>query len=170
MDVWLPMLGDIADEIGKGAVIQLCSSGQWPPTIAEIRDTALSVSEGDVVAPPAWEAWERALEGRVGCPMEARVLRLIGGTWEIKHTNNIGVTRSNYIKAYNDIATAERQRRLALPSVSRLALSHRQESPGQIKIIDTDTDADADDEIRRPTPQELTDLLAGLVGRVSTDG
>jgi hypothetical protein len=110
-EVWSKMLTDIDDKYGKAAVVQLCTSGQWPPTIAEIRETALTLTDGDVVPPSPWEAWERVVNGRVETDIEKRALKLIGGTWEIKHTENQGVTRSNFVKAYGELVERDRRRR-----------------------------------------------------------
>jgi hypothetical protein len=150
------MLHDIDDHTGKAAVIQLCSSGQWPPTVAEIREMELTIREGDVVAPSPWEAWEQALDGRSVTPIENRALKLIGGTWEIKHTKNQGVTRSNFVKAYGELLESDRRRRLALPSVKRLAESNR---PPEVTPVEKRIEQPAS---RPATQEEVREMINKL--------
>ena len=123
-NTWAESLLDIPDLYGFAAVKELCASRDWPPSVNQIREMALCLAEGDVVAPSPWEAWERALEGRVETDIEKRALKLIGGPWEIKHTESQGVTRSNFVKAYGELVERDRRRRLALPSVKALAASN----------------------------------------------
>lgn len=148
------MLSDIDDNIGKASIIQLCSSGQWPPTISEIRETAISVLDGDVAEPSAWESWERVLDCRTVSETEKRVLNLVGGSWEIRNTKNIGVLRSNYIKAYQEITDADRKRRLAIPSVAKLAESNR---PPEVTPVDRQIESPHN--VDHPIPGEVSALL-----------
>lgn len=148
------MLDDVDDTIGEAAVVQLCSSGDFPPTIAQIRETALSLSEGDVVAPSPWEAWERVLGGRVETDIEKRALKLIGGTWELRRTENQGVTRSNFVKAYNDLLTKDRQRRLAIKGVKALAASNR---PPEVTPVERRLGKP--EKVIRATQQQVSEML-----------
>jgi hypothetical protein len=149
------MLTDIDDKHGKAAVVQLCTSGQWPPTIADIRETALTLTDGDVVPPSPWEAWERVLDGAVETDIEKRALKLIGGTWEIKHTENQGVTRSNFVKAYGELVERDRRRRLALPSVKALASSNRQKP----EVTPVERQIEEPREIRKADPATVSEML-----------
>jgi hypothetical protein len=149
------MLTDIDDQYGKAAVLQLCTSGQWPPTIADIRETALTLTDGDVVPPSPWEAWERVVDGRVETNIEKRALKLIGGTWEIKHTENQGVTQSNFVKAYGELVERDRRRRLALPSVKALAESNRPKS----EVTPVERQIEEPREIRKADPATVSEML-----------
>ena len=154
-EVWLKMLGDIPEHLGEAAVIQLCSSEVYPPTISQIRETALDLSEGNVSAPSAWEAWERALEGQPGTSTEVRALKAVGGSWGLKHAEHIGVTRSNFVQAYTELMDRERKRRLAIPVVKLLARENKPETvPLEVKIEEAS--------LTPPTPEEVKELLKGL--------
>jgi hypothetical protein len=163
------MLDDVDDTIGEAAVVQLCSSRDFPPTIAQIRETVLSLSEGDVVPPSPWEAWERVLSGasfasgseesvnhyRNLSEMERRTVNLLGGAYEIRHAENQGVTRSNFVKAYNDLLTKDRQRRLAIKGVKALASSNRQKP----EVTPVERQIDEPREIRKADPATVSEML-----------
>jgi len=160
MDVWLPMLRDIDDETGKAAVIQLCSAGNFPPSISDIRETALILAEGDVVATSPWESWERALEGRVESNIEKRALKLIGGSWALKSDAKPGVTRSAYINAYTELCERDRRRRLAIPAIKALTERRR------IEIEQSTSTSTSERKDVPMLPQSPTDA-AGLQARKS---
>jgi len=148
-------LSDVNDKNGLAAVAQLCSSEVYPPTISQIRETALDLSEGNVSSPSAWEAWERALEGQPGTSIEVRALAAVGGSWGLKHSENIGVTRSNFVQAYTELMDRERKRRLAIPVVKLLARENKPETvPLEVKIEEAS--------LTHPTPEEVKELLKGL--------
>ena len=150
-------MSDVDDKNGLAAVAQLCSSEVYPPTISQIREMALDLSEGNVSAPSAWEAWERALEGQPGTSIEVRALAAVGGSWGLKHSENIGVTRSNFVQAYTELMDRERKRRLAIPVVKLLASEHKHEPvtvPVEVQI-----EAES---LTPPTPEEVKELLKGL--------
>jgi hypothetical protein len=151
------MLGDIPGHLGEAAVIQLCSSEVYPPTISQIRETALDLSEGAVSKPSAWEAWERALEGQPGTSVEERALRLVGGSYEVSHSENIGVTRSNFVKAYSELIDRDRKRRLAIPVVKLLAENNNPEP------IETHVDSQQEEDFVPATAEQIRDLLRGLL-------
>jgi hypothetical protein len=155
-DVWRDSFADIPDLYGVAAVKELCASRDWPPSVNQIREMALCLAEGDVVPPSPWEAWERALDGRSATPIEKRTLKLIGGRWEIDHTENQGVTRSNFVKAYAELVEHDRRRRLALPSVKALAASNRK------KLEETPVERQIEEKPRhRATPEEVLEIMKG---------
>jgi hypothetical protein len=154
--VWRELLSDVDDKNGLAAVAQLCSSEVYPPTISQIREMALDLSEGNVSAPSAWEAWERALEGQPGTSIEVRALAAVGGSWSLKHSENIGVTRSNFVQAYTELMDRERKRRLAIPAVQLLADGQRSEPMSPVEAYVEECD------ITPPTPSEVKELLKGL--------
>ena len=174
-NTWAESLLDIPDLYGFAAVKELCASRDWPPSVNQIREMALCLANGDVVPPSPWEAWERVLSGASFAPgseesvnhyrslseMERRTVNLIGGAYEIRHTENQGVTRSNFVKAYGELVERDRRRRLALPSVKALASSNRQKpevTPAKRQIKEPS---------RRPaTREEVSEMLrkAGYAG------
>jgi hypothetical protein len=154
-DVWGELLYDIPNLYGFAAVKELCASMEWPPTVSQIRDMALCLAEGDVVPPSPWEAWERVLDGNSVTAIEKRALRLIGGTWEIKHTDNQGVTRSNFVKAYGELVERDRRRRLALPSVKALASSNRQKP----EVTPVERQIEEPRDIRKADPATVSEML-----------
>lgn len=156
-EIWHGLLSDVPDETGIAAVAQLCASEVYPPTISQIREKALDLAEGNVAAPSAWEAWDRALQGQPGTSIEKRARELIGGSWEIHHSENIGVTRSNFVKAYSELLDRDRKRRLAIPAVKILADENRpepEETPVDSRIESSDYVA--------ATPEQVKKLLLGL--------
>ena len=162
MRVWSRMLSDVDGAKGRIAITQLCASGEHPPTIAEIRKLATLLRGGRLSPPTAFEAWERALDGRCDTDVEKRALKCCGGEWEIRHGENIGVTRSNFVRAYNDFLTTAMVALTALPEARFIAAENRQ---SEIEYKQTSEESEI------PTPpnaEELAALLAGLNGRVST--
>lgn len=118
------MLKDIDDRHGQAAVVQLCGSGEYPPTIAQIRSLAHDLGSGRLTAPSPWEAWERVCDPDCAqslTDVEKRALKVIGGTWAIKNSDSIGVERSNFVRAYQDFLNTERKRNTAIPEVRKIA-------------------------------------------------
>lgn len=147
-------LQEIPNEYGDAAVKQLCASGVHPPGISEIREMAFCLAKGDVAVPSPWEAWERVMQGKADTDLEKRALELVGGAWELRNTQNQGVTRSNFVKAYGELEERDRRRRLALPEAKALAASNR---PPKI----TPPERQIAEPPRKPaTPEEIRELLS----------
>lgn len=128
------MLRDLDDRYGKAAVLQLCGSCEFPPSISQIRQMALNLASGSVSPPSAWEAWETALQGRYEALGEIgkRALAAIGGAWALKKTGSPGVERSNFIRAYTEFLDRYRADRLAIPEVLQLAHGNAPAIPARV--------------------------------------
>lgn len=127
-ETWNQLLADVSDEHGLAAALQLCGSSDWPPTIAQIRSLAFDLSQGRLIPPSAWEAWERVQEAvRYPeqsynlTPIEKRALDVIGGIWAIKRSENVGVERSNFVKAYEAMLQTDRIKQMSMPIIKQLA-------------------------------------------------
>lgn len=57
MQLWYAQLRDIPDDVAQLALHKWVATNKWPPTIAEIRETAANITHGDSLT---WgEAWEK---------------------------------------------------------------------------------------------------------------
>lgn len=126
------MLSDIDPKYGLAAVTELCGSGEWPPSISQIRKAALNLSRGELSQPSGWEAWERVFElcrgGEVKLSkIESRALEVIGGTWTVKHSENVEITRSQFLKAYNEFLDRHDRELCAIPVARQIAEANRPE-------------------------------------------
>jgi len=154
------MLKDVNGKYGVAAVVQLCGSCEYPPTISQIREMALNLSGGRVTPPSPWEAWENVVNGKELSGIEKRALSIIGGNFAVKRSTNIGVERSNFVKAYADLLNTDRRMKLAIPEVKQLV------SENTPDITQPGCQIEEKEEINRPTPEELKELLSGLVTKV----
>lgn len=152
------MLSDIDPRYGLAAVTELCGSCEWPPSIAQIRKAALNLSRGELSQPSAWEAWERVLDFCRGneislCKIESRALEVIGGTWTVKHSDNVEIVRSQFLKAYNEFLERHDREICAIPVAKQLAESNRPEvTPVERRISEPE-------KIEIGTRQEISDML-----------
>jgi hypothetical protein len=126
--VWSRMLRDLDPKYGLAAVTELCGSGDYPPTIAQIRRTAHNLERGHVAPPSPWEAWERAIAGTPGGSIEARAIDLVGGTWAIRHGENPEVLRSQFLRCYSELLERHDREACAVTEVRQLAEDNRDES------------------------------------------
>lgn len=57
MELWYAQLRDIPNDVAELALHKWVATNKWPPTIAEIRETAANITHGDSLT---WgEAWEK---------------------------------------------------------------------------------------------------------------
>jgi hypothetical protein len=151
--VWSRMLRDIDPKYGLHAVVELCGSGDYPPTIAQIRKTAHNLSRGHVAPPSPWEAWERAIAGTPGGSIEERAINLIGGSWAIKHSENPEVLRSQFLRCYSELLEKHDREACAIAGVLQLAESNREE------IIPPERRVSEPERIDPGTPEQISALL-----------
>lgn len=72
-EVWYELLKDIPYEQAKAAVMKHSLTSKWSPTIAEIRESAVSITEPEKSWSDGWEQVRRAI-GRYGYCNEADAL------------------------------------------------------------------------------------------------
>lgn len=158
------MLSDIENTKGQAAVVQLCGSCEFPPTISQIRAMALNLAQGRVAAPSAWEAWEMALQGHYDAlgTIGKRALDVIGGSWAIKNTESPGVERSNFIKAYTEFMDRHRAELLAIPEVKQFAAASAQPDLPRLSQENTDHDHTQDPDFEPVTPEMIKNILSKI--------
>ncbi len=129
--VWYQMLMDIPYEVLSLAVQHHIATGQYPPTIAEIRSRCADIlcSELD-----DWtEAWSKVLDvvsryglnnGQEGIKQLDRVtveaVKRVG-YWAICNSENIAIERANFRTAYEQIVEKEKQKAV-IPEPLRLQI------------------------------------------------
>lgn len=151
--VWCRMLSDIDPKYGLAAVTELCGSGDWPPSIAQIRKTSVNLSRGELSQPSAWEAWERATKGDESTEIEKRAVNLIGGSWAIKRSENPEMLRSQFLKCYSELLERHDRELCSIPVAKQLAESNRPEvTPVERRISEPE-------KIELGTRQEISDML-----------
>ena len=120
MDLWYGQLQDISYEVAEVALNKWVATSKWSPTIADIREMALDVTQGEKkTAADAWENVQKAIR-RYGSYREAdamnsfdestrRAVASIGGFKNICLSEQPGIERAAFLKIYD--MEAERQRR-----------------------------------------------------------
>ena len=109
ISVWHMSLKDLSGEIVLRAAELWVLTEEKFPTIAGIR--RLSAEVAGVLAPSGTDAWAEVMAcisemgRRPEHPAVAKAAQLIGW-WELRHSENITATRSQFLKAYGDISTA----------------------------------------------------------------
>ena len=127
VNVWLDLLKDIDPKCLIQATRQLASQpGQWPPTVGDVRSLAVDLSMGQYAPVSEYEAWERALRVSRGEQIatseeEKRALNMIGGTWQIKHSENLSFDRKAFTSHYSELINRKKRIESALPEVKQIA-------------------------------------------------
>lgn len=128
-------LADLDYPLANAAVEQIIGSSRWLPTVAEIRERALSLTSGEVR--PGGEAWGSVLKaisrrgrGRVpGVDFEFRdpvvhdAVRALG--WiQLCDSENATADRARFVELYDRLAVQHRRQKLTenLPAVKRYQL------------------------------------------------
>ena len=124
-DVWQEMLSDLPDELLVAAVRSHLERSQWLPSIAEIRQAAVSLmrqaSPAEQSAIDAWGDVKHAI-ARIGSynvpsfdnPITARVVRRMGWREICLSEDPEGVIRAQFERYYN--GEMERAERIAAQS------------------------------------------------------
>ena len=128
VNLWFSVLKDLPADCVRGAAMHfIASAREWPPTVGQVREMATMLSMGELAPRSPWEALERILEKCGGDEtieldwLEKRALKVIGGTWAIKNSTDVGRVRNHFVMAYRDFSTAKHQRAMAMPRVRQLA-------------------------------------------------
>lgn len=114
MDLWFKELCDIPQQVADASLRKWVATNKWSPTIADIRETAISIQFGDVLD---WgEAWEHVYtscqrygRNRASEVMESfdditrEAVKQIGGFTYICGSENIAADRARFEKVYNSI-------------------------------------------------------------------
>lgn len=135
--VYEHMLADLDAAVGNAAVEQLIASSRWLPTVAEIRERALSLQTGDVrPGGDAWGSVRRAIHARgrsripgrdfeFADPVVLEAVKALGWV-ELCDSENAPADRARFVELYDRLAVLHRRRQLTenLPAVKRYQLLH----------------------------------------------
>lgn len=105
---WFDQLHDLDANTLLAATRDLCGApGQWAPSVGDIRQRAVELSLGHLAPPSVGEAWGRVVEWAKGEPIqltdaEKAAAKRAGGTWELKHSENVTTTRAHFIRFYEE--------------------------------------------------------------------
>lgn len=117
IELWYLELRDIPMEVAEASLRKWVATNKWPPTIAEIRETAACVANGDI---PDWsEGWEKACAAirRYGYynsgqamasldPLTRETVRRIG-FYNLCMSENHAADRANFRQTYEILAKRE---------------------------------------------------------------
>lgn len=137
MELWYRELCDIPYQVAEAALRKWVATNKWSPSIAEIREMTVNVTQGDDMT---WgEAWEKALKAvhRYGYyrakealdsldPLTRRCVENVGFR-EMCLSKNIAVERANFRMIFETLAQRKKtEQQMALPlreAISRLQLA-----------------------------------------------
>lgn len=126
MEIWYQHLCDIPFPVAEAALHKWTQTNKWSPSIAELREVAATVSNGEIAD---WgEGWEKVLKairthgmynisGALASldPMTRQAVERVGFR-EICMSENISVERANFRMVYENLAEREKTRQqVALP-------------------------------------------------------
>lgn len=133
--IYTRMLADLEYPAANAAVEQLLAISKWMPTVAEIRERALSLSVGDVK--PGGEAWGLVLKairryGYMRTPGidfsfdDATTAECVSAmNWqELCNSENPTADRARFIELYDALAVQHRRKQLSegLPAMQRFRM------------------------------------------------
>lgn len=137
MELWFRQLEDIPYQLAEIALNKWVATSKWSPSIAEIRESALSVSYGDA---PLWsDGWEKVLSAiRIyGSYNEAQALASMDeitaetvrrmGFKEICHSENIVADRANFRLIFEQVAERKKKNDQLPDALTKMIASVRQE-------------------------------------------
>lgn len=147
LELWYRELQDIPAKVAEAALRKWVATNKWSPSIAELRETAAEVQNGEI---PDWgEGWEQVLTAirRFGSYREREALDSLDpmtrtcvqrlGFRNICMSENISADRANFRMMYESLAEREQTRQqVALPLqevISQLRLVENEEN-GFLKI------------------------------------
>ena len=143
MELWYRELKDIPFPVAEAALRKWVATNKWSPSIAEIREMTVNVTQGDELT---WgEAWEKALHAvrRYGMyrqkeamasldPMTRRCVENVGFR-EMCMSENISVERGHFRMVFETLSQRRKtEQQLALPL--REAISRLQIGGGVLQI------------------------------------
>lgn len=157
-------MSDLDGRFAMAAVTHLCSSQDWPPSIAQIRKMSLYLSRGETSPPSPWEAWERAVNGESSTEIEKRCLTLVGGTWQVRRSENQEVLRSQFIKAYSEFMQRHDSEQCAIKEVKQLAEASKPAPPERMfPPPSQEYDHTKEPGFTGATPEMVRELMKGLL-------
>lgn len=142
LELWYRELQDIPANVAEAALRKWVATNKWSPSIAELRETAAEVRNGEI---PDWgEGWEQVLLAirRFGSYREREALDSLDpmtrtcvqrlGFRNICMSENISADRANFRMMYESMAEREQtKQQVALPLqevISQLRLENSTEN------------------------------------------
>lgn len=129
---WAEMLADIPHDLAMSAIKMHAVESQFPPSIAEIRKAAVSLTQPQLSI-TAEEAWDKALRAvrQYGINLKQQALatlpkevaEFIERSWykDICTTQNIDVVRGQFFRAWEARVSKAKTEALLPPSVRQFA-------------------------------------------------
>lgn len=119
-NLWRELLSDIPFEVAKTAIVKVLVTTKFWPTVAEIREAAVSLTSPQILSPAeAWALVEQAndrygyykpIEGMQSLPPAVQeAVKAMGGFREVCASENPGVTRGQFLKMYEQFAAREKE-------------------------------------------------------------
>ena len=120
MNAWYELLKDLDYNVACAGLRKWATTNKWSPTIADIREMAVSVTQGEI---PTWDvAWGNVMVairkfGYCRCEeamasldeLTQECVRNIGGFVNICMSENIEADRANFRMTYERKATRKRE-------------------------------------------------------------
>lgn len=119
MELWYKQLQDIPYELASVALDKWVATNKWSPTIAEIREMTVSITQGET---PDWgEGWEQVLRAirRYGSYDQASAMEMLDditrkcverlGYRNLCMSENINQDRANFRMLYEQIAERKKK-------------------------------------------------------------
>lgn len=136
MELWYRQLQDIPYEVAEAGLNKWVATNKWSPSIADIREMATSVTEGDI---PDWgNGWEQVLRAirEYGSynikkamdsfdPITRQCVERIGFR-NICMSENINQDRANFRMIYENLAQRQQKDRL-IPERLKMLIEGMQE-------------------------------------------
>jgi len=133
--LYLELLDEFQPESVTAATLHLLATrvSAWPPSPAELRETCVNLELGRLNAPTAYEAWLDAWPYICGHKtnvkdlpsLTQRALLCAGGMEKLGKSSDLERGQRIFIRSYETLQEAARQRRLTLPTVSRFIEQRR---------------------------------------------
>lgn len=149
--LWYRMLGDLSYPLLCGALDKWVSTNKWSPSIADLRQTAVAISEGEVMDyGEGWQEVTRAI-GKYGfyrkdealasmSPLTREVVKRLG--WDtLCLSESPAADRANFRQIWETLAKREHEDRAIAPGIktmlSGLAGSLALDKPGEKPALES---------------------------------
>lgn len=119
IELWYYQLKDLDYKVAEAAINKWAATNKWSPTIADIRETAASISQGEL---PEWgEAWQEVTLAikRFGSYRAGEALKSLSpltkkaverlGYMQLCASENIAADRANFRMIYESLAEREKK-------------------------------------------------------------
>ena len=141
LSLWKDLLSDIPFNVAKAALIKVLATAKFWPTVAEIREAALFVTNQQGLSPAqAWGLFEqadekygyyRAVEAMESLPVTVQqTIKAMGGFRSLSASESPSVTRGQFLKMYEQIASREKEMSVLPQDVRELINKSAKMLPG----------------------------------------